>query len=83
MAVRTLDLMKLDRYVVAELKRLNARNGTRIGKTAFLRELAEKSGVSLLTLQNVERGGRIVRYDKAKQVSKATGGKVTIRDLCE
>lgn len=79
-----MDLMKLDRYVVAELKRLNARkNGTRIGKTAFLRELAEKSGVSLLTLQNVERGGRIVRYDKAKQVSKATGGKVTIRDLCE
>lgn len=76
--------MTLDRYVVAELKKLNPPGGPRVvGKTEFLRRLAEKSGVSLLTLQNVERGGKIVQYPKAKQVSDATGGKVTIEDLCE
>lgn len=75
--------MTLDRYVVAELKKLNANGGKRVGKTEFLKRLAEKSNVSLLTLQNVERGGKIVQYPKAKQVSAATGGKVTVKDLCE
>ena len=42
-----------------------------------------RRGVAILTLQNVERGGKMQNYDKAKQVSEATGGKVSIKDLCE
>jgi len=54
-----------------------------LGKTAVLRNLAELSDVSLLTLQIVERGGQMNNYKKAKAVSEATKGKVKIIDLCE
>lgn len=52
-------------------------------KTNVLKDLAKKSGVSFLTLQILERGGKMQNYDKAKAVSEATDGKVTIKDLCE
>ena len=69
--------MKLAKWVEAQVKK------TGEFKTHVLKGLSESSGVSLLTLQQVERGGRMTNYTKAKQVSEATGGKVTIKDLCE
>lgn len=63
--------MKLSVWVAREMKKKPVRS-----KTTVLKALAEKSKVSLLTLQNVERGGVFVLYPKATAVSKATGGKV-------
>lgn len=69
--------MKLQVWVNKEAEKNN------IYKTNVLRDLAKKSGVSFLTLQIVERGGKMSNYEKAKKVSEATQGKVTIKDLCE
>ncbi len=52
-------------------------------KTAILKDLATQSGGSLVTLQFVCRGSRLVSYPKARAVSLATGGRVTVRELCE
>jgi hypothetical protein len=54
-----------------------------IYKTNILKELAKSSKVSLLTLQNIERGGKIQLYAKARAISEATGGKVKVEELCE
>ncbi len=69
--------MTLSEYVELEVKRTDK------NKTAVLRDLAKVSGVSLLTLQGAERGATMRRYDKAQAVSQATGGKVTVKELCE
>lgn len=69
--------MTLSEYVELEVKR------TKMNKTAVLKALAEESKVSLLTLQGVERGATMRLYDKAQSVSKATGGKVSVQELCE
>lgn len=52
-------------------------------KTAVLKKLSADSGVSLLTLQGVERGGKLVLFPKAKAISEATGGKVTPLELVQ
>ena len=78
--------MTLAKYVEEELSRRNKKakkSDPPAYKTNVLKELAKKSGVSLLTLQNVERGGKIQLYAKAKAVSDATGGRVKVEDLCE
>jgi len=69
--------MKLSNWVAKQGKQHD------LGKTAVLRNLAKLSEVSLLTLQIVERGGQMNNYKKAKAVSEATKGKVTITELCE
>lgn len=69
--------MKLSEWVAAKAKK------TKKTKTAILKELATVSGVSLLTLQIAERGAPLSRYPKAKSISEATKGAVTIEDLCE
>lgn len=47
-------------------------------------DLARESGVSYQTIQKVAtHGQRVVRYDVAKAISDATGGEVTVKDLCE
>jgi hypothetical protein len=69
--------MKLAEYVQGEVTRRNK------FKTTILKALAKKSGVSYMTLTIVERGGKMVHYDKAKCVSQATGGAVTVEELCE
>lgn len=76
--------MTLAKYIEVELKRRRkaSENGS-VHKTAILKELSEKCSVSLLTLQNVERGGKIRLYQKAKAISDATGGVVKVEDLCE
>ena len=45
--------------------------------------LAARSGVSKATLYNVLKGMKIKTYTKALAVSKATGGKVKVKDLVE
>ena len=45
--------------------------------------LAKESGVSAQTVGNIDRGMRLNTYNRAKALSDATGGKVTIRELCE
>jgi hypothetical protein len=52
-------------------------------RTAFLRDFSKEVKVSLMTLQHVARGGRVVLYYKAQSISDATGGEVTIPELCE
>lgn len=52
-------------------------------KTAFMRALAKKCSVSYPTLRLLERGGNISMYDKAKVISAATRGAVSVQELCE
>ncbi len=52
-------------------------------RTKFLRDFSKKSSVSLQTLQFVVKGGRMSIYGKALAISDATGGKVSIPELCE
>ena len=46
-------------------------------------ELAEKAGVSYTTIKSARRGMKLKTYTVAKSISDATGGKVTVKDLCE
>ena len=75
--------MTLETYIEQERKRRQktAKQGEQIFKTDLLKELAERSGVSLLTLQKITRGELLKLYPKAKLISEATGGKVTISEL--
>jgi hypothetical protein len=69
--------MKLAIWVAKEVKK------RKISKTKVLKELSAQSEVSVLTLQIAERGGKMSLYAKAKQVSEATGNKVSVKELCE
>lgn len=51
--------------------------------TDVLREVAKDSGVSFQTCSTTYRGAVLQRYDKAKAISDATDGLVTIQALCE
>lgn len=75
MALREVPV-KFSEYVDAQVKWATSR-------TAFLQQLESACGVSLLTLQRLYRGAKLKRYDKAKALCKATGGKVSLEDLCE
>lgn len=48
-------------------------------------EAGENGGetVSFVTLQSVEKGQRVSKYPKAKAIENATGGAVTVKELCE
>ena len=48
-----------------------------------LKTVAKDSGITVLTLRNVCNGMRIKLYPVARAISKATGWRVTIPDLCE
>lgn len=51
----------------------------------WLKERIEKQGgetVSFITLQNVEGGKLLSKYAKAEAIEKATGGEVTVKELC-
>lgn len=48
-----------------------------------LKRLERESGVSYTTLHYLKTGRiHIHRYDIAERISQATGGRVTIKDLC-
>ena len=70
--------MKFPEYVQQQVKQRKLRY-----KSEFLRAFAEECGVAFITLSKLEQGQQMVRYDKAKAISDATGNKVTIRELCE
>lgn len=69
--------MKLNTYVANEVKR------TGENKTAILKRLSKESNVSLLTLQGVERGATLEMFSKAKAVSDATKGEVSVLELLD
>lgn len=52
-------------------------------RTLVYRALARASGVHWQTIKDVDRGMRLSNYDKAKALSNATGGKVSIKELCD
>ncbi len=54
-----------------------------LSRAKVLEDLAERSGVSLMTLRPVENGLLMGNYQKAKAVSKATDWEVTIPELCD
>lgn len=69
--------MKLHTYVAREVK------NTGQNKTNILKGISKASGVSLLTLQSVERGSTLELFSKAKAVSEATDGQVTVLELLD
>lgn len=47
-----------------------------------LTQLARETGCAYVTLHRLKRGGRIDSYSLAERISRATGGEVSIDDLC-
>lgn len=47
-----------------------------------LKRLERQTGVGYTTLQRLRLGQTLVRYDIARKLSEATGGEVSIDDLC-
>lgn len=54
-----------------------------VTRRKVLEDLALVSQVSLQTLLGCDRGMRLGSYLKAKAVSEATAGKVSLAELCE
>lgn len=48
-----------------------------------LKTVAKDSGITILTLRNASKGMIIKLYPVARAISKATGWRVTIPELCE
>jgi hypothetical protein len=48
-----------------------------------MKRLEREHGFGYQTLSRVKRGERLKRYDIARRLSAATGGAVSIADLCE
>jgi len=69
--------MKFPEWIEKEAERRNAY------KSHLIAEIAEKCGVSKLTVENASRGLKLSRYNIAKAVSDGTDGKVTVKELCE
>jgi len=53
------------------------------GGTETLQRISEESEVSMVTLRHVMSGMKLKLYDKAKAISDATRGKVSVAELCE
>jgi transcriptional regulator with XRE-family HTH domain len=66
--------MKLNEWIDSRLKTT---------RHAAYAELAEKSGISVQTIANIDRGMRLNTYSRAKAISDATKGAVTVEELCE
>ena len=69
--------MRLEEWVA---KKVKAEVTTR---SRVVKKLAADSGVSKVTLDYVLRGALMQKYDLARRVSEATGGEVSIQELCE
>lgn len=76
--------MKLNAWIQLQIDAGHART-----KTEALRALEKaiiKQGgetVSFVTLQNTEGGKLLRKFPKAKAIEKATGGRVTVTELCQ
>lgn len=53
-----------------------------IDRVTMFERLAATSGVGVRTIRLTFRGYRLARYRLAKALSDATGGAVTVEDLC-
>lgn len=67
--------MKLSEWIDRECRE----NG--VSRTYVMRGLRSLSGVSMTTLNSLDRGARLTRGDKAKDLVAATQGAVTLEDL--
>ena len=74
--------MQFADWIVKEIKR-RKKTEPKVNKTQIIREISEKCGVSKVTVENASRGLTLQRYDKAKAISDATDGKVSVAELCE
>jgi hypothetical protein len=72
--------MKLDEWVDQEIKRATGRAPSR---KIVLESLSRETGINLQTLAACERGARLTNYGKALAVQRATGGTITVVDLCD
>lgn len=76
--------MKLGEWIQREIT-----EGRASGKKDAYRRLSEATKaagaetVCLLTVEDAAGGKKIVKYGKAKAISVATAGAVTIAELCE
>lgn len=48
-----------------------------------LKRIEREVGVGYTTLMRLNAGETITRYDVAKRISDATGGEVTVDELCD
>jgi len=71
--------MRLEEYVS---KRIKDSAPTRVTRMEVFRELHHKSGISLSTIRAVDNGMRLQHYGRASAISSATGGAVTVTELC-
>lgn len=62
---------------------IDARVTENQNRTLIYQWLADATGVSAQTISNVDRGMRLKTYARAKAISDATGGIVTVKELCE
>jgi hypothetical protein len=69
--------MKLKDWIAQQAKQRQT------SKAQVIREVSAKSWVTETTVANVSRGMRLALYAKAKAISDATGGEVTVEELCE
>lgn len=53
------------------------------GGAETLARISEESEVSMVTLRHVMSGMKLKLYEKAKAISTATRGKVSVQELCE
>lgn len=72
--------MKLDEWVDNEISKATGRPPSR---RIVLESLSRETGINLQTLSACERGARFTNYEKALSIQRATGGKVTVVDLCD
>jgi hypothetical protein len=74
--------MRLEQWIDEQVAEMLGK-GTPTSKRAVLEALAQRAGVSYMTLVPVAKGSRLAIYLKARAVSEATGWGVTIPELCE
>lgn len=76
--------MKLEQWIKEQIESKSA-TGKKDAYKRLAATIREAGGetVSVLTIENVAGGLRIKKYDKAKAIELATGGAVTIAELCE
>lgn len=76
--------MKLDEWFKGQLAAGYA-SGKKAAYARMAQDITAEGGetVSSVTIENAANGKRLTKYEKAKAISEATDGQVTIAELCE
>jgi hypothetical protein len=74
--------MTLDEWVKAEQAAAVEHKGEKPSVLTVLTRLADAAGVSVMTIRPVAKGSTMGLFDKALAVSRATGWKVSVPELC-